>query len=61
MKKNPTESNQVVLVSGAPGAIGKAIARQIAAKPGYEVVLLARNETKARKVVSEIIQTTGNP
>jgi NAD(P)-dependent dehydrogenase (short-subunit alcohol dehydrogenase family) len=51
---------RVVLVTGATGAIGKAIARQIAEKQGYEVVLAARNEAKARQVVSEIIHSTGN-
>lgn len=51
---------QVVLITGATGAIGRAIARQIAAKPGYEVVLGARHEDKARQTVREIIRATGN-
>lgn len=54
------KSQQVVLITGATGAIGQAIARQIAAKPGYEVVLVARNEAKAQQTVREIIRTTGN-
>jgi NAD(P)-dependent dehydrogenase (short-subunit alcohol dehydrogenase family) len=53
-------SQQVVLITGATGAIGQALARQIAAKPGYEVVLAARNEDRAWQVVQEIIQATGN-
>lgn len=53
-------SHQVVLITGATGAIGQAIVRQIAAKPGYEVVLAARNKDKARQSVREIIRTTGN-
>lgn len=54
------KSQQVVLITGATGAIGQAIARQIAAKLGYEVVLAARNEAKAQQAVREIIRTTGN-
>ena len=51
---------QVALVTGATGAIGKAIARGIAAKPGYKVVLIARDERKAQVVVKDIIHATGN-
>lgn len=49
-----------VLVSGATGAIGKAIARQIAAHDDYAVILLARSEQKARQAVDEIRRTTGS-
>ena len=63
---NPAEKQgagdpQVALVTGATGAIGKAIARQIAADPAYEVVLIARNERKARETAGEITRATGNP
>ena len=51
---------RVVLVTGATGAIGKAIARQIAGQPGTEVVLACRNEEKAAKAAREIFETTGN-
>lgn len=51
---------RLILITGATGAIGLAIARQIAAKPGYEVVLAGRNEDKARQAVREIIRATGN-
>lgn len=48
------------LVTGATGAIGRAIARQIAAKPGYAIVLLARNAARAEHAVREIATATGN-
>ena len=51
---------RVALVTGASGAIGKAIALGIADQPGYRVVLLCRDSQKAEKVVSEIIALSGN-
>ena len=54
------DGSRVALVTGASGAIGKAIARGIAQTPGHEVVLLCRNEMKARQACQEIIRTTGN-
>ncbi len=48
------------LVTGATGAIGLAIARQLAQHPGQRVVLLARSEAKARAVVDGIRRVTGN-
>ena len=50
---------QVAVVTGATGAIGKAIARQLAEQE-YEVVLAVRNESKAQQAVADIQQTTGN-
>jgi NAD(P)-dependent dehydrogenase (short-subunit alcohol dehydrogenase family) len=50
----------VFLVTGATGAIGKAIARQLAAKPNAEVVLVCRNPSKAEQAVAEITTVTGN-
>lgn len=55
-----TSGQRVAIVTGATGAIGEAIARQLAAQPGYEVVLVCRNEEKAVRGVREIIHTTGN-
>jgi NAD(P)-dependent dehydrogenase (short-subunit alcohol dehydrogenase family) len=51
---------RTVLVTGATGAIGKAIARQIAAIDDHAVVLAARDEAKARQAVGEIRKATGN-
>jgi NAD(P)-dependent dehydrogenase (short-subunit alcohol dehydrogenase family) len=46
------------IVTGAKGAIGSAIARQMAEK-GYKVYVVARDENKARTAVQQIIDTTG--
>jgi NAD(P)-dependent dehydrogenase (short-subunit alcohol dehydrogenase family) len=48
------------LVSGATGAIGSAIAQGLASQSNYKVTLLARDEAKAQKTVTSIIQATGN-
>ena len=58
---NQHQQPRLALVTGATGAIGKAIALAIAQQPGYEVRLLCRDPQKAERAVSEIIELTGNP
>ena len=57
---NRDAKTKVFLVTGATGAIGKAIARQLAEMPGSEVVLVCRNSDKAARTVKEISESTGN-
>jgi retinol dehydrogenase 12 len=53
--------SQIALVTGATGAIGTAIARQLAERADFEVVLAGRDETKAQQTVAEIQHTIHNP
>ena len=53
-------TNRTALITGATGAIGEAIARQIAAMECWTAVLAARSEKKARKATAEIRKATGN-
>ncbi len=50
---------KTAIITGATGAIGTAIARQMAEK-GYRVVAVARNEQKAKSTVDQIREATGN-
>ena len=52
-------SARIAAVTGATGAIGNAIARQLAST-GFHTILLCRNESKAARAAQEIIQLTGN-
>ena len=55
-----SREDAVALVTGATGAIGEAIARQMAAMQDREVVLLCRNPHKAERLVKQIIEATGH-
>ena len=54
------EKMRAAIVTGATGAIGKAIARQLAAVPGYEVTLIGRDEARTRQAADEIARESGN-
>ncbi|WP_305906746.1 SDR family NAD(P)-dependent oxidoreductase [Methylomarinum sp. Ch1-1] len=51
---------KVFLVTGATGAIGKAIARQVAETKDAEVVLVCRDRHKAERAVQDIARASGN-
>jgi NAD(P)-dependent dehydrogenase (short-subunit alcohol dehydrogenase family) len=51
-------SDGVALVSGANRGIGREVARQLAER-GYEVLLGARDSTKASEAAQELAQSTG--
>jgi retinol dehydrogenase-13 len=53
-------SKTVVLVTGATGVIGGAIARELAATPGYAIVVLARDQGRAKKAVDAIRSDSDN-
>ena len=53
-------NRRVVIVTGAYGEIGKAIAESIAKNHQYEVVLVGRNESRLNDAVSEIQSSTLN-
>jgi len=57
---NKISGPRVYLVTGATGAIGKAIARKLAETKYSEVVLVCRDQNKAEQTVKEIIDLTGN-
>lgn len=52
--------NKTVLVTGASGVIGKAIALHIAKDPGYEVVLICRDEKRAKNDTEDVKSASGN-
>lgn len=52
--------SKTFLITGATGAIGFGIAKHIAENNLFKVVLLARNEQKAKQTVTELISISGN-
>ena len=61
MRDADQDHNQrLALVTGATGAIGKAIAREIALRPEYRLILLCRDERRAARAVREVIEISGN-
>lgn len=48
------------LITGATGAIGYAICEGLARTPGFEVVLLGRDEGRTRAAAARLQQETGN-
>lgn len=54
------ENHRVYMVTGATGAIGAAIARNLAVSTTAEVVLICRDRHKAEKTVADIVSATGN-
>ena len=55
-----SDSRRVALVTGASGAIGLAIARQLASKPDWEVVLVCRDARKGERCVAQLQRETRN-
>ncbi len=51
---------KLALVTGATGAIGKAIARQLLATGDYRVMMVVKDELKAVKVKEDIRRQTGS-
>jgi NAD(P)-dependent dehydrogenase (short-subunit alcohol dehydrogenase family) len=58
--EHPSSKMRAAIVTGATGAIGKAIAHQLAALPGYEVTLIGRDKARTRQAAQEIVRETGN-
>ena len=55
-----TPQQRTALITGATGAIGKAIALEIARHPDYRLVLLCRDRHRAAAAASEISTSSGN-
>ena len=55
-----TPYQRTALITGATGAIGKAIALEIARLPDYRLVLLCRDRDRAAAAASEISTRSGN-
>lgn len=60
MKTVVDSSQQVCLVTGASGGIGKEMAREIA-RTGMQVIIASRNEERCASAAREIRESTSNP
>jgi NAD(P)-dependent dehydrogenase (short-subunit alcohol dehydrogenase family) len=54
------DREKLTLVTGATGAIGKAIARQLVATGNHRVIMVVRDEEKALKAMDDIRRQTGS-
>jgi NAD(P)-dependent dehydrogenase (short-subunit alcohol dehydrogenase family) len=53
-------TSRIALITGANGAIGQAIAHQMATLPQYELVLVGRNEQRLAETTAAVQTATGN-
>ncbi len=56
-----TKDNKIAIVTGATGAIGYAIAENIARRPNWEVVMIVRDPTRGEDAAQKLRESTGNP
>lgn len=56
-----TDEMRVALITGATGAIGMAIAAQLAALPGWSVVIVGRDPAKTDRTAAEIRRRVDTP
>jgi NAD(P)-dependent dehydrogenase (short-subunit alcohol dehydrogenase family) len=57
---NVMDPKKLAVVTGATGAIGKAIARRLVATGDFRVIMVVRDEAKAIKAMDEILRQTGS-
>lgn len=60
MATNSKMQNKLCIVTGANSGIGKATTQELARQGAY-IVMICRNEERARQARKEIISETGNP
>ena len=51
---------KTAIITGATGAIGKAIAQKIASDPEYKIIMVIRDDQKGKRSRDEIVRATGN-
>ena len=52
---------KTAIVTGAYGAIGKAIAAGIAGNPEYKVIMVGRDPARLKAAAEDVKKRTGNP